>query len=61
MDEEIIKNIENKEEEIGEILRQLEIFERVYPYYNNKLQDHMPASSNNESSLKSTMHTENDD
>ena len=61
MDEEIIKNIENNEEEIGEILRQLEIFERVYPYYTNMIQDHMPSSSNNESSLKSTMHTENDD
>ena len=61
MDEEIIKNIENKEEEIGEILRQLEIFERVYPYYTNMIQDHMPSSSSKESSLKSTMHTENDD
>jgi len=61
MDEGIIKNIENKEEEIGDILRQLEIFERVYPYYTNMIQDHMPSSSSKESSLKSTMHTENDD
>ena len=59
MDEGIIKNIEHKEEdEFGEILRQLEIFERVYPYYTNMIQDHIPASSSKESSLKSTMRTE---
>ena len=62
MDEGIIKNIEHKEEdEFGEILRQLEIFERVYPYYTNMIQDHIPSSSSKEASLKSTMHTENDD
>ncbi|OYT29154.1 hypothetical protein B6U98_03020 [Thermoplasmatales archaeon ex4572_165] len=58
MDEGIIKNIEHKEDEFGEILRQLEIFERVYPYYTNMIQDHIPSSSSKESSLKSTMHTE---
>jgi len=62
MVEGIIKNIEHKEEdEFGEILRQLEIFERVYPYYTNMIQDHISSSSSKESSLKSTMRTENED
>lgn len=62
MDGEIINNIENqKEQDFGEILRQLEIFERVYPYYANMIQDHMPSASKKELDLESTMHTENED
>ena len=62
MDGEHINNIENqKEQEFSEILRQLEIFERVYPYYTNMIQNHMPSVSEKELDLKSTMRTENED
>jgi hypothetical protein len=56
MDEEVIKNIiPNKELDLAHILEQFETFERVYPYYQNMLQDHPSLELKEESTLNSTM------
>jgi hypothetical protein len=62
MDEREIKNIDNqKPNDFGHILHQLERIERIYPYYSNMLKNHISDQSSIENNINSIMKKESKD
>ena len=58
----IVKHNEHQKElEFGDILQQLETFERVYPYFTNMIQHQKNHETAKDSELKSVMKKESID